>query len=394
MSSAISFNENFVWSLVGLMAFLIAYYFWSNYLRSSNSFIRFIPKPINLSQMRNIRHVETIAYLSFILILGIYTVYMTKIGGIINFINNWNHLRFSAGSGRTTLWFTFFMLQPIVWVVSICYISKTRYRKSRVSLIGLILTTVTASIILFTTGSRASLILFWVGIMVIYHYIVKPISFRKLAIIVGFLIVFAVSAGRLRHYLSSGTPFYRTGNGLVMKVLDYGLRDFTFVDLSYFYMSHVPEEHDYLWGRSLTDIPTFVIPRKIWACKPLILGPSIVLRYFFPKFRPNTHISPSLLGDLYINFSYPGIIVGMALLGIFCQTVERNIKNLAEHPERTLIPICTIAFFFFLFKSGLFGGFVRISIIYILPLFVLLNISKFIRFQKPQLLEDDTSQSA
>ena len=71
------------------------------------------------------------------------------------------------------------------------------------------------------------------------------------------------------------------------------------------------------WGRSLLDLFTFFIPRAWWAAKPDSFG-----LCFAPLYMPEvdwggmmTYVSPSLPGELFLNFHVFGVLAGFLLLG-------------------------------------------------------------------------------
>ncbi len=71
------------------------------------------------------------------------------------------------------------------------------------------------------------------------------------------------------------------------------------------------------WGHSLLDLFTFMIPRAWWAAKPDSFGLTFPAAYMPDMHWGNlTYASCSLPGELYLNFHLPGILAGMALLGV------------------------------------------------------------------------------
>jgi hypothetical protein len=73
-----------------------------------------------------------------------------------------------------------------------------------------------------------------------------------------------------------------------------------------------PFEHGYTL---LPMLSTFV-PRLLWADKPSIQTGQLMNQDFHVTAGDLTYISPSHLGELYWNFGWPGIIVGMSMIGM------------------------------------------------------------------------------
>lgn len=79
---------------------------------------------------------------------------------------------------------------------------------------------------------------------------------------------------------------------------------------------------DYRYGETLVLAPiALLIPRFLWPDKPNIS----IGQEFGETFRlkgemdSETYVAPSMVGDLYWNFSVPGVVVGMWLIGMGCR---------------------------------------------------------------------------
>jgi hypothetical protein len=91
----------------------------------------------------------------------------------------------------------------------------------------------------------------------------------------------------------------------------------------------VPFQHGY----TLTPILSTFLPRILWSDKPDIPTGRLVNKLFHLSDVEDTYISPSHLGELYWNFGWPGVIVGMSLIGAICGVIGRF--NLREAPTVT-----------------------------------------------------------
>jgi len=72
---------------------------------------------------------------------------------------------------------------------------------------------------------------------------------------------------------------------------------------------------DFIW-----IVPTAVIPRLIWPSKPFPQDGVIFDTEYWSAY-PGANAGPPFVGDLYMNFGLPGVIVGMFFLGILCRFV-------------------------------------------------------------------------
>ena len=99
----------------------------------------------------------------------------------------------------------------------------------------------------------------------------------------------------------------------------------------------------YQHGATLTPLLTTFIPRIIWADKPDVPTGQLVNKEFHVSEGEDVYISPSQLGELYWNFGWPGVFVGMVCIGGILGWVGTRF-NLADATTvtRLLITVVTI----------------------------------------------------
>jgi hypothetical protein len=69
-------------------------------------------------------------------------------------------------------------------------------------------------------------------------------------------------------------------------------------------------------GYTLTPLITTFVPRLIWPDKPSVEVGRMMNKEFRISDVADTYISPSHLGELYWNFGWAGVVVGMTLIGL------------------------------------------------------------------------------
>jgi hypothetical protein len=74
-------------------------------------------------------------------------------------------------------------------------------------------------------------------------------------------------------------------------------------------------------GHTLSPLVMALIPRLIWPTKPDVQTGQVMNREFGVSEVADTYISPSHLGELYWNFGWAGIALGMPLIGLLLGTV-------------------------------------------------------------------------
>ncbi len=100
---------------------------------------------------------------------------------------------------------------------------------------------------------------------------------------------------------------------------------------------------DFQHGNTLTPILAAFIPRIIWTDKPDVPTGQIMNRVFHVSEGDDVYISPSHLGELYWNFGWSGVVLGMSLIGAVLGWVGTRF-NLAEYRTvtRILVTVVTI----------------------------------------------------
>jgi hypothetical protein len=98
-----------------------------------------------------------------------------------------------------------------------------------------------------------------------------------------------------------------------------------------------PYEHGY----TLIPLVEAFIPRLLWADKPSIPTGQIMNKKFHVTEGDTTYISPSHLGELYWNFGWLGVIVGMSLIGLLFGTLGARF-NLAEAATITRVLVIMV----------------------------------------------------
>jgi hypothetical protein len=101
--------------------------------------------------------------------------------------------------------------------------------------------------------------------------------------------------------------------------------------------------HPYMHGYTLTPLLTAFFPRLIWSDKPSIPTGQLLNQEYHVSSGRETFISPSHLGELYWNFGWIGVIVGMGVVGTLLGTVGAKCDlSEATTITRLMIAVVTI----------------------------------------------------
>jgi len=107
-------------------------------------------------------------------------------------------------------------------------------------------------------------------------------------------------------------------------------------------------------GNTLTPLLATFIPKILWRDKPdLAVGQLMNSEFHISEFR-DTYISPSHLGELYWNFGWLGVLLGMPVIGFVFGTVGAR-SNLADRVSltRLMIMVVTIRYIVMGFEGSI-----------------------------------------
>lgn len=116
----------------------------------------------------------------------------------------------------------------------------------------------------------------------------------------------------------------------------------------------IPFQHGY----TLTPVLAAFVPKILWPSKPDVATGRILNQVFHLADQAEVYISPSHLGDLYWNFGWPGVLVGMTLIGAICGFTARFNPAECRTVTRLLVMVVTIELLIHGFESSLAGSYV------------------------------------
>ena len=192
-------------------------------------------------------------------------------------------------------------------------------------------------------GFRGSIILPALQFLVVWRYGYRPIPSEKLAILLIFIMIGFTAYGFSRE-IPAGIPvdidlavdILTEKPELAIGVLSRskGLEVVTSV------VATLDQTGEYEFGwKGVMEAGTIIIPKIIWASKPIPSSERFTT-YFFGKNLALSRghfadkwggISPTVVGELFWNFGFAGVLIGLFLLGriasIAYATLLRNIYN-------------------------------------------------------------------
>jgi len=117
------------------------------------------------------------------------------------------------------------------------------------------------------------------------------------------------------------------------------------------FAQHIGVDHPYKMGSTLDALLYAVIPRVVWSDKPGDNSAVTFNRDFHLSADPDTHISPTHMGELYWNFGLPGVVFGMALIGTLLGYICARFDPSVE-PSLTGILVLIVTFYELIVRRG------------------------------------------
>jgi len=182
---------------------------------------------------------------------------------------------------------------------------------------------------LFTVFSLMMLALSW-------HYKKRRIRAIQLAILFFLVIGYLGVAGLYREWISPGNSLEQTGelvelagqqNQLILRYVVANLQELS--NLSEV-ISMTPSELPYQFGMTFTPVIFKPIPRVLMPSKPLSASALYTRQTDPDAYDRGFTTAMGAWGEWYLNFSWPGLILGFALTGTLSSAAYRAMRATAE----------------------------------------------------------------
>jgi oligosaccharide repeat unit polymerase len=209
---------------------------------------------------------------------------------------------------------------------------------------------VTAVTLGVATGSKYEILYPLLATALAVHYLgARRIGIRHIAVLtLGVVLVFPVF-NNLRHTDSlknawTATHWSPTEVGEHLMARFYGLDALTLC------VRDTPGVMDFQYGSTITPVLTAWIPRHFFPEKPVVtFGKIFAETYMGDHFAgTGTSASPTLLGDAYINFHLPGVLItsvmyGIVLRALYSWTIRLHFGPPAVFLYLGVLPMCITA---------------------------------------------------
>lgn len=171
------------------------------------------------------------------------------------------------------------------------------------------------------TTNRGDMILYIIGVMCVKYSLTKhKFPFLKFSLI---LVLIIGGLGAIRGQVQSSTIGVEAEKKSFISTTYEHLMTRPYhmaIDKTSLVVLKTIEKNLYLFGQSFVAIIYAPIPRVLWSEKPRVrVGPWVAKEIYERKNQSG--VPPGLIGELFLNFAWPGVFIGMLLYGVTCRLV-------------------------------------------------------------------------
>ncbi len=322
------YEETFLISLVGLLLFQLGYY-------SQSTRAMKIPVLLRLRWIEN--RYRWIVGMFLILGFSAFCMLMQANGGMGVFLENREAFRAGGLVGQGIMIFPATSLMALAALIY--FIGNTKPLATRWGVAKSILVLIIVLFPSFLMGFRSFLLLPVLQFMVCWHYGYKKIPSIKLITLL-FVIVITFTMYGISRAIPSGVAVSPTSIvDIVVQnpELVYGVvsrSKGTEVVASVINTLDQTGDYDLSW-MSLIEAATIVIPRLLWEDKPQASSVRFTTYFFSRDLQVSRGyhqeewggVSPTVVGELYWHFGWPGVVIGLYIFGRLARAVYSTLQQ-------------------------------------------------------------------
>jgi hypothetical protein len=303
--------------------------FWVGYRAFPRLALHLARRCPRFSKRYSVVRAEAAFFILFAAVLGIAGFWLHRSGSLAAYLLN-RGIRVEQGLG---------FLQPVsnfrVFLIPMGYVYVLRRSAGNRGLYVVFMAIV--ALLLALSVSRGSLFLWLFILAVAVHYLSgwRVRLWQAVSALIAFLLVSNLLIG-----IREGT-FAREG---LSAPAYWGIfaRGFlvTFSNLEGFLvvLQHFPAILPFYWGRTIWESATLpFIPRVLWPGKPLVYGHDRIWQDTAGLVMAGTQTSASMPGVLYANFGMPGVLIGMAVMGLVLRVLYLWFMQDPRNPAAVLL---------------------------------------------------------
>jgi len=198
----------------------------------------------------------------------------------------------------------------------------------------------------------------WIVTFMIIITLYFPFSYAYRATIGDRQLSVAKSIEKADEYLDKAAKKNERSGGIVPGVQSVAAR-LDLKSLMELIVSRVGKDVRYQNGHTLIELPLVFVPRMVWPGKPSVAAGQLFNQEFKISADPKTYISTSFFGEMYWNFGWLGVSLGMFFIGVFWGGLGKFTNFCGQkNVTRMLLLISAIYLLVIRFEAGIAQQFI------------------------------------
>lgn len=176
----------------------------------------------------------------------------------------------------------------------------------------------------FFSGSKGAFLAPIMVVIVALYYLKSNIRFRHLVYSLPFVFLLFPAFNTYRNAsFEDQTQMTLEAPMTSDALIEHGMSRFYGIDSLTLVIRDTPAVMDYQFGETILPLLVAWIPRQLWEEKPTISFGKLFAETYMGEFfaGTGTSASPTLLGEAYLNFHFPGVLLVTFLSGVIIRSI-------------------------------------------------------------------------
>ena len=191
-----------------------------------------------------------------------------------------------------------------------------------------------SAILPIITSSRTEALLPLAYSALIWHYLRSTVRASSLLLILTIAMSGVILMGSLRAL--SQDRIEAIGDHIGVEAV-LGTRHWLDVTKTAHIVDAVPRREDFQYGRTLVSWVFAPIPRTLWLDKPVIRSGQIIGQIIYEGQFVKTGVPPGFVAELYWNFGFVGVVIGMVVFGLGLRYLYEVFRPLLTRNRNALL---------------------------------------------------------
>jgi len=232
---------------------------------------------------------------------------------------------------------------------------------------------VMTSIPLFMFGGREKVLIFLLVPFIIWHYTIRKLNWKKIAIVSLFVLIFIVLFGYFR---AAGNLNFKNIKRLLASEVS---AQFSYSETALMVYKYYPKVHGFYYGKLMSQDFLIFMPRLIWQDKPINYGSQLVQLDILPNLADKvtgfgTYEAFSPLGLGYADFGIIGVAFAMFVCGLIWSWIYEFFKRSDTRNPYSVMIFGLMIVMLPKIAGGFMGSILNGIILWIIPLVILLKL--------------------